>query len=649
MSAPIATLVSAKDLCLQFGRQRVFNEATMAVHEGEKLGLVGRNGSGKSSLLKIVAGAEQPDTGLVARRSGLVTGYLAQEFVLDDEATVFENVRSGASELVEMIGRYERGEARGAEEAALLHDIQARDGWSLEARIATLTRELGLPAADRSVARLSGGEKRRVALARALAAQPDLLILDEPTNHLDAESILWLEEYLQSFPGAVLFVSHDRYFLDRIATRILEVDEGKLYSHPGNYTAYLESKAIRDAIDSNQERRRQAYLRHELEFVRAGVKAQRSKARTRLDTYDRIAAEEAPREELTMELVLPPPPPLANIVVEAKGMGARIGDRWLFDGLDLGFEAGTCTGIIGRNGLGKTTLLRLLMGEQEPSEGDVTIGKRTVFNYVDQQRLLLDQERSVMEEVADGSEFVTFGPEKLHVRTYLKRFLFTDERVTMRVRELSGGEQNRVLLAKILRRGGNFLILDEPTNDLDIPTMQVLEEAVLNFDGCVLVVSHDRWFLDRVCDRILAFEGGGQLHLCSGNYSYYLEKRGRQAAAAQAAFLPPSSAKTKTVPSPATVADPASQGPASKKLRKLSQKETRELESLEADIGTLESDIGALETELNDPAFYANPGNSAEAHTARIDELKATLESRLERWSVLEDVRASWEAHESAG
>lgn len=642
MSVPTtATLVSAKDLCLQFGLQRVFDNATMAIHEGEKLGLVGRNGSGKSSLLKILAGEEQPDSGVVARRNGLITGYLAQEFTLDEQATVFANVRDGGGDLVALIDRYERGDVHGSEEEALLHEIQARDGWTLETRIATAMRELSLPPGDRLVGNLSGGEKRRVALARTLISQPQLLILDEPTNHLDAESILWLETYLQQFMGAVLFVSHDRYFLDRIATRILEIDDSRIYSHPGNYTAYLESKALRDSIEANQERRRQSYLRHELEFVRAGVRAQRSKARTRLDTYERIAAESGPEAELVMDLILPPPPPLANVVVDAVGVGIKIGDRWLFDGLDLSFEPGTCTGIIGRNGLGKTTLLRLLMGEQPPTEGRVAIGKRTVFNYVDQQRLLLDAERSVMDEVSDGSEYVSFGGEKLHVRTYLKRFLFTDERCTMRVRELSGGEQNRVLLAKILRRGGNFLILDEPTNDLDLQTMQVLEEAVLGFGGCVVVVSHDRWFLDRVCDRILAFEGGGRLHLCAGNYSYYQEKRGRHAAAELQALAPPDPKKART----AAVVEPPKESPV-KKVRKLSQKEMRELEALEGDIATQEASLAAWEAELHDPAFYTRPGADAKAQTTRIAEGHRALETLLERWTVLEDIRASWEARE---
>lgn len=628
MSPPITqAVISAKDLRLQFSLQQVFNDATMSVHEGEKLGLVGRNGSGKTSLMRIIAGAEKPDSGTVSRRNGMIVGYLAQEFTLDEEATVLDNVRSGAKALLDMVSRYESGDYTEDQESELLHQIQLHDGWGVETHITTAMNELGLPAGDRLVKGLSGGEKRRVALARTLVAQPDLLLLDEPTNHLDAESIEWLEKFLVSFSGAVLFVTHDRYFLDRIATRIIEIDDARIYSHPGNYSDYLESKALRESVEMNTERRRQAFLRKELEFVRAGVKAQRSKARTRLDEFDRVAAIDAPEEDLVMDLIIPPAPQLANTVVEAKDIGAHIGDRWLFSHLDLNFEPGTCTGIIGRNGLGKTTLLRLLMGLQQPVEGRVVIGKRTIFNYVDQQRLLLDPEKSVMEEVAGpNSDFVQFGDEKLHVRTYLKRFLFTDERVTMRVKELSGGEQSRVLLAKILRRGGNFLILDEPTNDLDLATMRVLEEAVLAFGGCVLVVSHDRYFLDRVCDRILAFEGHGRIHECAGNYSYYQEKRAKQAAAEMALA---NAAVKKEKPSVTT-----------EKPRKMTNREAREHSELEGQIASLEAEIAGMEAELSNPETFIKLGAGTNDFIAKLESKKADLDAKFTRWAELEEIKA---------
>lgn len=629
MSPITPAVVSAKDLRLQFGLQQVFNDATMSIHEGEKLGLVGRNGSGKTSLMRILVGTEKPDSGTISRRNGIIVSHLAQEFVLDDEASVIDNVRAGASALLEMVERYESGDYKGDQEDDLLHQIQLHDGWGVETRISTAMNELGLPAADRIVKGLSGGEKRRVALARALVSQPDLLLLDEPTNHLDAESIEWLEIFLRDFTGAVLFVTHDRYFLDRVATRIIEIDDSRIYSHPGNYSDFLESKAIRESVEANSERRRQNFLKHELEFVRAGVKARGTKQRSRLDEYDRVAAMDAPEEELVMDLIIPPAAPLANTIIDAVEIGAHINDRWLFSHLNLSFDAGTCTGIIGRNGLGKTTLLRMLMGQQAPNEGKVTIGKRTVFNYVDQQRLLLNPENSVMEEVAGPmSEFVQFGPEKMHVRTYLRRFLFTDERVTMRVKELSGGEQSRVLLAKILRRGGNFLILDEPTNDLDLQTMRVLEEAILSFKGCVLVVSHDRYFLDRVCDRILAFEGQGRIHECAGNYSYYQEKRAAKAAA-ELALVNAAVKKEKTV---------AANAP---KAKKMSQKEQRELAECEAAITSLESEIAAMEGELSNPETFVKLGAGTNDFIAKLDAKKHELEGKFTRWAELEEVRVA--------
>jgi|APTNR8051073442_1049403.scaffolds.fasta_scaffold04744_2 ATP-binding cassette subfamily F protein uup len=630
MSSITPAVISAKDLRLQFGTQQVFNDATMSVHEGEKLGLVGRNGSGKTSLMRILVGTENPDSGIVSRRNGMIISHLAQEFTLDDDASVIDNVRAGASALIEMVTRYENGEYTDDQEADLLHQIQLHDGWTVEARIQTAMNELGVPAPERIIRGLSGGEKRRIALARALVAQPDLLLLDEPTNHLDAESIEWLEVFLKDFSGAVLFVTHDRYFLDRVATRIIEIDDARIYSHPGNYSAFLESKAIRETVEANSERRRQSFLRHELEFVRAGVRGRGTKQQSRLDEYDRVASMAAPEAELVMDLIIPPAPPLANTVVDAKGIGAYVGDRWLFSHLDLCFEPGTCTGIIGRNGLGKTTLLRMLMGEQTPTEGSVAIGKRTLFNYVDQQRLLLNPENSVMEEVAGPmSEFVQFGPEKLHVRTYLKRFLFTDDRVTMRVKELSGGEQSRVLLAKILRRGGNFLILDEPTNDLDLATMRVLEEAIMAFKGCALVVSHDRYFLDRVCTRLLAFEGQGRIHECAGNYSYYQEKRAARAAA-ELAFVTAAVKKEKAV--------------AAAKPRKMSQKEQRELAEVEASIARLESEIATMEGELNKPEFVVEQGVGIQKYIDSLEAKKTELEGRFTRWAELEEIRAACES-----
>jgi ABC transport system ATP-binding/permease protein len=621
----MSILLSAKDLTLSYGRHHVLAGTTFAISEGEKVGLVGRNGSGKSSLLKILAEQEAPDSGNVARRSPLAVGYLPQEFSLDDAATVHANVRDGAHVVLDLIARYEAGAAHADEETALLTRIESLGGWELDSRIKTVLTELGCPPADRIVGDLSGGEKRRVALARALVASPDLLLLDEPTNHLDTRAILWLEQYLQTCATACLFITHDRYFLDRIATRIAELDQGRVWLHQGNYSDYLEAKATREAQDAAREDRRQTFLRREIEWVRAGVKARTTKAQSRLDNYAKIAGEKAPENQGDIELLIPPPPPLGNIVVSAKAISVAMGERTLFRDLTLDFEPGTCTGIVGPNGAGKTTLLRTLMGEQPPTAGSVTIGKTVVFNYVDQHRLTLDPTKSLLDEIGGKSDFITWGNQKIHVRSYLKRFLFTDERVTQRIEVLSGGERSRLLLAKILCRGGNFIILDEPTNDLDLATLRVLEEALLDFPGVALVVSHDRYFLDRVATRTLVFEDAGQLHLNVGNFSYYLEKSKDRSRAMASSAAPASSSTT-----------------SKNKPRKLTWNEQRELEAMEGTIATAEAEVATLDATLADPDLYAS-------RPAEIPKFLADLAAKKEAVTVL---YARWEAlqaiHEAA-
>ncbi len=626
-------LISFKDLTLSFGNQEVLSGASMAVGEREKVGLVGRNGCGKSSLLRILANAERPDSGIVSRRQGLITGWLPQEFAIDDRLTVFENVRAGAEAAMELLARYESGDAGEAEEADLLSRIEALGGWDVDSRVKTAMSELSCPHPDRVARDLSGGEKRRVALARAIVSLPDLLLLDEPTNHLDTESITWLEDYLKESRSACLFVTHDRYFLDRIATRIAELDGGKLWMHEGNYTEFLTARAERQAAEAAREGRRQTFLRREIEWVRAGVKARTTKAQSRLDNYNRIAGEKTPEEERNMELLIPPPPPLGNIVVKTEGVGVTMGERQLFHGLEMEFAAGTCTGIAGRNGMGKTTLLRTLMGEQAPTEGRVTIGAKVVFNYIDQQRLLLDPEKSVIEAIGGNSDFITWGDQKLHIRSYLKRFLFTDDRCTQKVAVLSGGERSRLLLAKILCRGGNFLVLDEPTNDLDLSTLSILEEALLDFPGVVLIVSHDRWFLDRLCDRVLVFEGEGHLHHQAGNYSYYLEKNSARLAAERSAAR--MAARSLPRPEPERPA-PVNDKP---KPRRLSYKEERELEGMESAIMMKEEKIAVTDATINDPDFYLTRAAEAPALIAALEAQRKEVQDLYTRWEQLEAVR----------
>jgi ATP-binding cassette subfamily F protein uup len=635
MSIPGSPLLTANDVVLCYGHQRLLEAVTLTVAPGEKVGLVGRNGCGKTSLLRILAGQLQPDAGELTRRRGLRIGYLPQEFELRGDQTVRENIEAGAADLQDWIRRYSGGLGSEAELAGLLHQIESVDGWNLEARIKATASALAAPPLEAVVERLSGGEKRRVALCRALAAQPDLLLLDEPTNHLDAESILWLEDFLREFLGAVIFVTHDRYFLDVIATRIIELADGRCFSHPGNYTAYLEAKAVRQQIAEQAERRRQRFLREELEWVRAGVRAQRSKPRHRLESFYQVKGLEAPPEEREMDLLIPPAPQLGNTAVELVSASARVGEedhqRWLFRGLDLVLKPAQCTGVIGRNGAGKTTLLRVCLGERPPDEGVVKVGNRAVFNYIDQARMQLDGSGTVMAEVAEGGEggeSVLFGDQRLSARSYLRRFLFADERVKEPVARLSGGERARLMLAKALKRGGNVLVLDEPTNDLDLPSLRMLEEALADFDGAVLVVSHDRYFLDRICDQIVAFEEGG-VFVQPGNYSYYLEKKRERDTRAQA--MRP--AKTEALP-----ARPASNAtPESKRSRKLSYKEQREWEGMESAITVAEARVAELEALLNDPEFHATRSREAHGLIAELETAKSEVARLYDRWQELSE------------
>jgi len=619
----IPSLISAQELCLAYGLQKLLDGVSLAVAPGEKVGLVGRNGCGKTSLFKILAGDGEADAGEVSRRRGLRVGYLPQEFELDGTKTVLENIEAGAADLVSWMSRYENGEGSDAELSDLLDLINHADGWNLHTRIKAEAGALAVPPLDALVGPLSGGEKRRVALCRALASQPDLLLLDEPTNHLDSESIRWLEEFLRGFPGALVFVTHDRYFLETIATRIIELADGRAFSHPGNYTAFLESKALRRQIAEQSERRRQRFIRAELEFVRAGVRAQRSKSKHRLDSFYEVAGMEAPPEEREMDLLIPPAPEIGNTAVELVGAGMRAGGdgRWLFRNLNLTLRPGQCTGIVGRNGVGKTTLLRVCLGELPVQDGTATIGKRVVFNYIDQSRMRLEGKGTVMEEVSDSGEMVRFGEQTLTARSYLRRFLFEDARVTERVDKLSGGERARLLLAKVLCRGGNLIVLDEPTNDLDLPSLRMLEEALADFDGTVLVVSHDRYFLDRICDQIVAFEDGG-VFVQPGNFSYYLEKKAERDRMAQAAFRPASAARPSAPPPK----------PAAKRL---SFGEQRELDGMEQGILDAEADVTSWEEKLNDPAFYAARASEAPAAVKSLEAAKSHVARLYARWEEL--------------
>src|SRR4051794_20797378 len=629
MSEPVSNAIgSATELVVRFGNQLVLDRAAATILEGERVGLVGRNGSGKSTFLQIAAGVMKPDAGEFNQRRDLVVGYMPQMFELDEKATVHANILSGAQRVLDLIAEYETAPAEGARSGILLDQISHFDGWNLEHRVGSLVTNLHAPDPERVVSSLSGGEKRRVALCRALLARPDFLILDEPTNHLDTGSIEWLEEFLARYMGTCLFVTHDRYFLDRIATRIIELSRGQFVGYEGNYTDYLVARAERKSVEELQEHKRQKFLKSELAWVRKAPRARRTKSVDRVERYFEMASQEAPEQEIAVDLIIPPAPKLANRVIELRGVGLELGGRLLFENVSLNLAAGERLGIVGRNGLGKSSLLRVMLGQIEPTHGEVEIGARTEINYVDQNRLLLDDSKTVWEEVGEGSEHVRLGEESVTLRGYLRRFLFTEERINTKINQLSGGERSRVLLAKILKRGGNVLILDEPTNDLDLGTLRLLEEALVAFTGSVVVVSHDRYFLNRVCTAILAFEEDGVPRYHVGNYDYYLEKR------AGAGTDDSGPAKR----GPAAITDPGSK---KSKPRKLKYKEERELEGMEAAILAAEEEVTRIETLFADSQFYTKHAADFAQIETELRQARDKVARLYSRWAELGELAGS--------
>ncbi|NCQ16867.1 MAG: ATP-binding cassette domain-containing protein [Ignavibacteria bacterium] len=616
-------ILTAMELSVRFGEQVILDNASLSIHEGDRIGLVGRNGAGKSTFLKVISGSLNPDSGNVAKKKNLVIGMLSQEFTLDEAKNVHENILDGANKIVCLLKEYEGLSHDSAKRHILEAQILRLEGWDLERKIDLLIKSLNAPAAEREIVSLSGGEKRRVALSRTLISQPDLLILDEPTNHLDTDSIEWIENFLAAYKGTCIFVTHDRYFLDRIANRIVELTAGTFFSHQGNYTDYLINKAERQAVKEVEEGKRQNFLRRELEWVMRGPKARRTKAKSRLDNYYEVASHQNTEVELDIEMIIPPAEKLGKKVLELKDVGIKLGDNLLFEGLNLDFASGRRLGVIGKNGAGKTTLLKIILGELLPTKGKLEIGEKTDFNYIDQARLLLNDEETVVESIGEGSETIKFGKYQMGVWTYLKRFLFTDDRINTKVGRLSGGERSRLTLAKIIKNGGNFLMLDEPTNDLDLPTLRILEEALISFAGCVIIVSHDRYFLNRVCNGILAFEEGGNVHFSEGNYDYYLQKR-----KVRKAMEVPMQSKEKT-----------EEKKAKPKVKKLSWKETKELETIEERIITGEKEIERIETIFSSSDFYENYAARTNELTLQLDDAKQAVKILYERWDELEKLR----------
>jgi sulfate-transporting ATPase len=517
----------------------ILRDISLSFFPGAKIGVLGLNGAGKSSLLRIMAGLDTEIEGEARPQPGINVGFLSQEPQLDPSKDVRGNVEEAVAPIKHALERLDQVYAAYAEpdadfdalakEQAQLEDlIQATDGHNLERTLEVAADALRLPPWEADVERLSGGERRRVALCRLLLSKPDMLLLDEPTNHLDAESVAWLERFLHDYPGTVVAVTHDRYFLDNVAGWILELDRGYGIPWEGNYSSWLEQKEQRLELEQKQEQARIKAMQHELEWVRSNPKGRHAKSKARLARFEELQSQEFQSRNETNEIYIPPGPRLGDLVVEAQGLRKGYGERLLYDGLSFNLPKGGIVGVIGPNGAGKTTLFRIMTGQEQPDAGTLRVGETVQIAYVDQSRDALDGSKTVWEEISDGADNIIVGRFEMPSRAYVSRFNFKGSDQQKRIGDLSGGERNRVHLAKLLKSGGNLLLLDEPTNDLDVETLRALEEAILAFPGCVVVISHDRWFLDRVATHILAFEGDSQVTWFEGNYADYEADRHRR-------------------------------------------------------------------------------------------------------------------------
>jgi len=513
-------------------KKQVLREIYLGFYFGAKIGVLGLNGSGKSSLLRIIAGVDQNYTGEITRSKGYSVGLLEQEPQLDPDKTVKEIVEEGKKELVAMLHEYDAvsnkmGEATPDElekllekQAQLQEKIEAANGWELENVLDLAMDALRCPPPDAKIGVLSGGEKRRVALCRLMIQEPDILLLDEPTNHLDAESVQWLEQHLQQYKGTVIAVTHDRYFLDNVAGWILELDRGHGIPFQGNYTSWLEQKQVRLEKEEKAESKRRKSLEHELEWIRMSPKARQSKGKARLNRYEELVNQKQDEQAADLEIYIPPGPRLGDVVVECNGVSKAYGDKVLYENVNFSLPKGGIVGVIGPNGAGKTTMFRMIIGKEKPDAGTIKIGETVTLGYVDQDRSL-DPNKSVYDIISEGHETIMLGKTEVNARAYCARFNFAGSDQQKKVKDISGGERNRVHLARMLKEGANLIILDEPTNDLDINTLRALEEGLERFAGCAVISSHDRWFLDRIATHIMAFEGDSKVVWYEGNYSEY--------------------------------------------------------------------------------------------------------------------------------
>jgi sulfate-transporting ATPase len=523
------------------GGKDVLKDIWLSFYPGARIGVIGVNGSGKSSLMRILAGMDKEFNGEAWAADGVTVGYLSQEPDLDPKLTVEENILTGLAETKGLLDRFDAVNARFAEEMTpeemdaliieqgqLQEKIDAADAWDLSRKIQIAMDALRCPPANADVTKLSGGERRRVALCRLLLQKPDLLLLDEPTNHLDAESVAWLEKHLQEYAGTIILVTHDRYFLDNVVGWILELDRGQGIPFEGNYSSWLEQKQKRLALEGKQESSRQRTLERELEWVRQSPRARQAKSKARIQAYETLLAQDQQANTDTAQITIPAGPRLGNVVIEAEGLSKGYGDRLLIENLGFKLPPGGIVGIVGSNGAGKTTLFRMITGQEAPDQGALRVGETVKLGYVDQSRDTLAGNKTVWEEISDGVDEIELGKRKIPSRAYCSWFNFKGSDQQKKVGVLSGGERNRVHLAKMLKSGANVILLDEPTNDLDVDTLRALEDALLDFGGCAVVISHDRWFLDRTATHILAFEGDSQVTWFEGNYQAYEEDKRRR-------------------------------------------------------------------------------------------------------------------------
>ena len=524
-----------------YDKKPVLKDIYLSFFYGAKIGVLGLNGAGKSSLLRIIAGTDKDFNGEVVFSKGYSVGYLEQEPKLDESKTVQQIVEEAVQSTVDLLKEYEEINAKFAEpmdddamnalierQGTVQEKLDAVDAWDLDSRLEMAMDALRCPPPDTPIKNLSGGEKRRVALCRLLLQRPDILLLDEPTNHLDAESVQWLEQHLSKYEGTIIAVTHDRYFLDNIAGWILELDRGQGIPYEGNYSSWLEQKSTRLAQEARSEDKLQKTLERELEWIRMSPKGRHAKSKARINQYEEMVASTSEKRADDLEIYIPPGERLGDIVIESHGVSKAYGDKLLFEDLEFSLPKGGIVGVIGPNGAGKTTLFRLITGQDTPDSGTFRVGETVKLGYVDQSRDSLNAEKTIFDEIADGLDFVTLGKRQMNARTYVSKFNFSGSDQQKRVGQLSGGERNRVHLAKMLKSGANVILLDEPTNDLDVNTMRALEEALENFAGCAVVISHDRWFLDRIATHILAFEGDSHVEYFDGNFSEYEEDKKRR-------------------------------------------------------------------------------------------------------------------------